>query len=131
MKPDDPRWVGAWWLGYFFGGWITLLISLAISGFASSLPGSRALRDDMINQGEIPTRDEIQGTARELIPSTKRLLRNPTFMFNSLGILLGMFFLSGAAPFLFKYVQLKFGISPMTVTSGIGVPSVILTLGRY
>lgn len=73
---------------------------------------------------------DSEGSLKEIIPSTKKLLRNPTFMFNSIAVLIGMFFLSGSAPFLFKYVQLKFGITPMMVTKGIGVPSVLLTLGR-
>ncbi|XP_048577938.1 solute carrier organic anion transporter family member 4A1 isoform X1 [Nematostella vectensis] len=129
MTPDDPRWVGAWWLGYFCGGIVTLIIAFAISGFTAVLPGSRERREEFILKGDIPTWDGMHGTVKEIAPSTKSLLRNPTFMLNSLAVWVGVFFLSGVAPFAFKYVTFKFGISPSTITSGVGVPSVFVTLG--
>lgn len=44
MTPEDPRWIGAWWLGYFFGGLLLLLSAIALLGYPREMPGARELR---------------------------------------------------------------------------------------
>ena len=37
---NDPRWVGAWWLGYIVAGVGCFLTLLPMTGFPSDLPGN-------------------------------------------------------------------------------------------
>jgi hypothetical protein len=36
LTPDDPQWIGAWWLGYLFIGLIMIVPSLALFFFPES-----------------------------------------------------------------------------------------------
>src|SRR6218665_371688 len=40
LSPEDPRWVGAWWIGFLISGTLALLLALPLSGFPKSLPGN-------------------------------------------------------------------------------------------
>ncbi|KAH3709041.1 hypothetical protein DPMN_068501 [Dreissena polymorpha] len=37
MSPSDPRWIGAWWLGFILFGALSCLISIPIFFFPASL----------------------------------------------------------------------------------------------
>jgi hypothetical protein len=53
MDPKDPRWLGAWWLGYLIIGLSTMFNALIVSGFPQSLPGSQSIRDEHILKGKL------------------------------------------------------------------------------
>lgn len=40
MSPEDPRWVGAWWIGFLVGGVAALLVAIPILGYPRQLPGT-------------------------------------------------------------------------------------------
>lgn len=39
LESDDPRWVGAWWIGFLFTSVLCLITVLPIVGFPNVLPG--------------------------------------------------------------------------------------------
>lgn len=39
MTPDNPHWVGAWWIGFLAGGAAALLVAFPILGYPRQLPG--------------------------------------------------------------------------------------------
>ncbi|TRY89869.1 hypothetical protein DNTS_030349 [Danionella cerebrum] len=41
LTPENPLWVGAWWIGFLAGGAAALLIALPILGYPRQLPGSQ------------------------------------------------------------------------------------------
>lgn len=45
IKPDDARWVGAWWLGYIVAGVITLISAVPFWFLPKSLPMPVAKHD--------------------------------------------------------------------------------------
>lgn len=45
IKPDDARWVGAWWLGYIVAGIITLISAVPFWFLPKSLPMPLAKHD--------------------------------------------------------------------------------------
>ena len=62
LTPRDPQWIGAWWLGYFVGGLILVLSSVFVLGFPIEMPGTRAMREKAMKDGDIPKQDDkIQG----------------------------------------------------------------------
>ncbi|GFT65179.1 solute carrier organic anion transporter family member 3A1 [Nephila pilipes] len=41
--PDDPRWIGAWWIGFLFQGVLQLLFTIPLALFPRRLPGQKRL----------------------------------------------------------------------------------------
>lgn len=40
LSPENPRWVGAWWIGFLLGGAAALLVAIPILGYPRQLPGT-------------------------------------------------------------------------------------------
>ncbi len=40
MTPENPLWVGAWWIGFLAGGAAALIIAIPILGYPRQLPGT-------------------------------------------------------------------------------------------
>ena len=125
ITPDDPRWVGAWWIGYVIGGFVLFASSFSLLGFPQMLPGAKERHERAIKEGSLPKRDEnLKGNLKDIIPATKLLLTNKTFMFNTLGITAGSIFGGGLATFLAKILQIKFSVS--SSLSGIILGAVLI-----
>lgn len=115
LTPDDPRWIGAWWLGYFFGGLLLLCTSIALLGYPKEMPGARERRMNAIREGLLPARDEhIQGRLKDILPATKAILTNRTFMFNTCAFCCTTLIATGLGPFVSKFIQSQFGKSSST-----------------
>lgn len=122
LSPSDPQWIGAWWIGHFFGGILILLSSCALLAYPRSMPGAKAMRLKAIKEGTIRPEDvRIQGNLRDMLPATLNLIKNATFMFNTLAVTCGTIIATGLGPFVVKYLQAQFGVSTMKagVASGI------------
>lgn len=122
LTPEDPRWIGAWWLGYFFGGLLLLCTSIALLGYPREMPGARERRMAAIKEGLLPARDEhIQGRLKDILPATKAILTNKTFMFNTCAFCCTTLIATGLGPFVSKFIQSQFGKSSSTagILSGI------------
>jgi organic anion transporter 4A len=86
LTPKDPRWVGAWWLGPFCCGFILILLGFILLGFPRTLPGSAATRAKAIKSGYVKKdKKELTGNVKNILPSSKALLTNSTYMFQNLG----------------------------------------------
>ena len=85
--------------------------SLGLLGFPPHLPGAKEMREKAIKEGDLPSRDDqIQGNLKGIIPATKQLLKNLTYIFNTLAIACG-FFAGGISSFIAKVLQVKFAVS--------------------
>ena len=42
LTPEDPRWVGAWWLGYVIAGFMGITVALFMCCFPREFPGNIA-----------------------------------------------------------------------------------------
>lgn len=130
LTPDDPQWIGAWWIGFLFGGFILLLMTGLLLGFPRELPGAKRIREEAAKEGQIPKKDErLQGNIKDILPATLQLLKAPVFIFNSLGITSSSLFGAGIASFLPKILQLKYGLSPFITGVIIGTILVPGTVG--
>ena len=113
LTPGDPRWIGAWWLGYVIGGSILIFSFMALLGFPRELPGAREKRDKLMKEGILPTKDEkIKEKLNGMIPATWQLLKNPVFIFNALALTASSFVGVGIAPFIVKVFYIKFNLNP-------------------
>ena len=41
--PDDPRWIGAWWMGFFLQGILLVIFTIPIALFPRRLPGQKKI----------------------------------------------------------------------------------------
>lgn len=55
LTPEDPRWIGAWWLGFLVFGCVSLIVMLPVMLFPRKLPGKN-------KRNEIPLKNEITRT---------------------------------------------------------------------
>jgi len=113
LTPKDPQWIGAWWIGYLITGALMFLVAVLILGFPRELPGSAEMREQAIKEGHLPKKDhKLRGRLRDMIPATMQLIKNPTYVFNTLALTAGSLYGSGLSAFMAKYAELKFAVSP-------------------
>ncbi|XP_031557761.1 solute carrier organic anion transporter family member 4A1-like isoform X2 [Actinia tenebrosa] len=114
LHPRDPRWIGAWWIGFLIGGSILIICSIGILGYPRELPGSKEMRKKAIADGDLPKNDEkIRGKVNEIIPASLKLFKNPTYMFNTLGLCVAGLIGGGMSGFFTKILLTKFSMHPM------------------
>ncbi|XP_046848352.1 LOW QUALITY PROTEIN: solute carrier organic anion transporter family member 4A1-like [Xenia sp. Carnegie-2017] len=116
LKPRDPQWIGAWWLGFVIFGILTIIFSILLLAFPRELPGSREVRKEEIEKGNLrPAKSAIKPTMKKLLPELKDLLTNWTFIFNTLGLTSTLLFIGALIPFYPKILIVKFGVLPEKV----------------
>ena len=98
LTPDNPRWVGAWWVGFLISGALAFLVALPIAGFPKSLPGSdqyrkdreqevykgKGKKDNYVVDKPVDNEEESPLNYKQILKSVKVLVMNPTFMFLNL-----------------------------------------------
>ena len=116
LTPDDPLWVGAWWVGYLFLGVLCFLVLIPISGYAWEIPGSGEIRKQKISEAySIDTQDDIVKGDMDIKLSDlphyiKLLLKNPVFVFLTLFQCCDSFIIAAFASFGPKYVENQFAL---------------------
>lgn len=62
MTPLDPRWIGAWWLGFLVVGALNLFFAVLMLGFPREMPGAREMREKAMEEGILAKQDnQIHG----------------------------------------------------------------------
>ncbi|KAL5279212.1 hypothetical protein ACFFRR_003683 [Megaselia abdita] len=142
---SDPRWLGAWWMGWMFLGSFLLLFSGLLGIFPKTLPKKekrfhsevpRVLRVEEIteedNESHLTKCYASNATLDKAVPETKfpelkdfpkalmRLLRNKLLMFNNISAVFYILGASGYMTFLSRYMEVQFSKSPQNATIVIG-----------
>ncbi|KAI1305991.1 Solute carrier organic anion transporter family member 3A1 [Halotydeus destructor] len=76
----DPRWIGAWWLGYAVIGTLLFFAALPIFLFPGNLQPKRKRRESLVIT-------KPASTKQDMVDTYKRLFTNPVFMFDMCGML--------------------------------------------
>ena len=132
ITKKDPRWLGAWWLGWIILGATMGMFSVLIAMFPRDLPTTKTTANDTVKKdGNIPLKlhltaqeqymkpmeprksleTEYIPTIREFPAAMKRLLTNWLLTFNNLS---GVFYILGASAyitFLAKYLEVQYSLS--------------------
>ncbi|XP_060654708.1 solute carrier organic anion transporter family member 74D-like isoform X1 [Drosophila nasuta] len=125
IKPGDPRWIGAWWLGWLVLAAVTFIIAFLMFLFPKELPSSKARRLKMELAGEHDPNAHKDLSVADMLKSVNRLCRNKVFMYNTFA---SSFYLFGyLAYWIFtpKYIETQYRQSAATATLATG--SVALT----
>ncbi|KAL8561510.1 hypothetical protein ACOMHN_057204 [Nucella lapillus] len=127
---DNPRWVGAWWLGFLFSGTLALLVSLPLFGFPKNLPGSekfRAEKETEVYKGKDAKQKEAEQQPlgmRHIWTSVRYLIKNPTFMFLNFAAASEGIMVGGFSTFAPKFVEFQFGLTSATSAQFIGLVAI-------
>jgi MFS family permease len=96
----DPRWLGAWWLGWLILGVTLFFFSFVMCMFPKELPrsavrkriASERRRRGLESLEDKKEQDEIPASFSDMIVTFKRLIKNKVFMLNNLASIFCKFF---------------------------------------
>ncbi|GCB72409.1 solute carrier organic anion transporter family member 4A1 [Scyliorhinus torazame] len=119
LTPENPLWVGAWWIGFLGAGAAAFLVSIPILGYPRQLPGSqryvkmRISEAHQLKDGSQQTalEPEFGKTLKDLPRSALLLLRNPTFIFLCLSGATEATLIAGMSTFGPKFLESQFSLS--------------------
>ncbi|XP_039482175.1 solute carrier organic anion transporter family member 74D [Drosophila santomea] len=117
ITTSDPRWMGAWWLG-----WILLTIILMISAvfvgmFPKEMPSAKARRLKADGEGDIPLAER---SFQDMLDSLKRLASNKVYVYNMMASILYFFGYMPYWIFTPKYIEIQYRQSASTSTMATG-----------
>ena len=133
LKSTDPRWIGAWWLGF-----VSLFGVMIISGVLLLLFPKKMMKKGQqerclsIKGGQLPPSDDnVQYTAKGFLIQLLKMLRNKAFMLTVLAVSVKLVYIFGLVTFIVKILILKFGVSQLKASlfvTAIFLPGVIRKL---
>ncbi|GLG95037.1 Solute carrier organic anion transporter family member [Gryllus bimaculatus] len=100
----DPRWIGAWWMGYVVFGTVLCLLAPVMAAFPPELPRSARRRVLSGGAAAAPARRSF----RDFLALVGRLLRNRVYMLNTFSSVFFIFGYSGLWNFMPKYMETLF-----------------------
>lgn len=120
ISQNDPRWLGAWWLGWIFLAIVLAIFSFLIGLFPKALPRAavrRQIRIERLKRGwsvEEAEPNEPPASISDMLVTFKKLLMNKTYMSNTIA---GIFYFFGYMPFWMftpKYIEIQYRQSAST-----------------
>ncbi|KAL4655427.1 solute carrier organic anion transporter family member 4A1 [Arapaima gigas] len=128
LTPENPLWVGAWWIGFIAGGVAALLIALPILGYPRQLPGSqryvamRVSEAHQLKDGSQQTAADPQfgKTVKDMPRSVLLLLKNPTFIFLCFAGATEATLIAGMSTFGPKFLESQFSLSASEAATWFG-----------
>lgn len=120
----DPRWVGAWWLGFMILGFVTFACSLLLVLFPKRFHGKK-LHPTSSKQQEGDERKTPLQQLKGMCVALKRLVKNPILMCYSLGVVFRLNGTIGYYVLLPKYMETQFRQSSSKASLLSGPVSVI------
>lgn len=115
ITTSDPRWLGAWWLGWLFLAAMLLVAAFLIMLFPKELP--RAYVRRMIEKSkkkDEEVEEEKPASIKDMLITFQRLFKNKIYVLNRVA---SIFYVWGGAPYkLFtpKYIETQFKQSAST-----------------
>eukprot|EP00057_Strongylocentrotus_purpuratus_P019729 XP_011674203.1 PREDICTED: solute carrier organic anion transporter family member 4A1 [Strongylocentrotus purpuratus] len=131
ITPEDPTWVGAWWLGFIVVAAISFSLVIPFVGFGKTLPGGKK----MFAQREVETQKGTEFEAKtgwqavlQFPKALWMLVKNLPFMFNNLSTACETFILVAVGVFGPKYMESQFN---MTAGEAAIIAGIIVTPSSF
>ncbi|CAG5116727.1 unnamed protein product, partial [Candidula unifasciata] len=127
LDTNNPKWVGAWWIGFLISGTMAVLLSLPLLAFPKSLPGSKKYASERGKETQVSANIDKTGQHRgfmDILLSIKYLLTNVPFMLINMAAAADGILLSGFSTFMPKFIEYKFGLSSATAALYVGFAAV-------
>ncbi|XP_064548299.1 solute carrier organic anion transporter family member 74D-like [Drosophila montana] len=120
IKPEDPRWLGAWWLGWLILAAITFLIAILMSLFPKELPSSKARRLKLERAGKQNPIEHKDLSLSDMWQSVKLLATNKVYVYNTCASILYFFGYMVYWIFTPKYIETQYQQSASVATMATG-----------
>ncbi|WAR16347.1 SO1C1-like protein, partial [Mya arenaria] len=125
ITPRDPRWIGAWWLGFLVFGGFSLLFSIPIMCFPRYLKSHKRRGDlhtiakekALQKLEKNSTREAIVKEVKEFLAAVLRLLKNPTYLVLTLSTVVNLMGVAGVLSFMPKYLASQYTLSSIAAIS--------------
>ncbi|XP_008574554.1 PREDICTED: solute carrier organic anion transporter family member 4C1, partial [Galeopterus variegatus] len=118
VTEDDPRWLGAWWIGFLICWFFAWSLIIPFSCFPKHLPGTAKIQAGKTSQthqnknNSLQYADENFGKSIKDFPAAvKNLMRNTVFICLALSTSSEALISTGFATFLPKYIENQFGLT--------------------
>lgn len=98
----DPRWIGAWWLGFFIIGTLIFLTSIPLFCFPKHLKAKR---------GGKKVEPRPESTTKDVISSLKRFATNKVLVYDTISRAFGWIGMGGYYISQPKYIESQYGTS--------------------
>ncbi|KAG4066811.1 hypothetical protein HA402_012878 [Bradysia odoriphaga] len=126
IDTNDPRWLGAWWIGWIFLGIPMLVFSLLIRMFPRQInrkhinQPDRESEDEPLQHNKLDEDAEIKSDnlpkLKEFPKALAGLLKNKILIFNIMASIFYILGGTGYVLFLSKYIEVQFNKSPSEAT---------------
>ncbi|XP_046723806.1 solute carrier organic anion transporter family member 2B1 [Silurus meridionalis] len=137
---SDPRWVGAWWMGFLLAGTLLFLTSLPYLFFPRSMireetadptaeSGTEKLKEKEENVADTTHGLSLILFLKKFPVIMLRTLRNPIYLLVVLGQVNLAAMVAGLATFMPKYIERQFGQTASfsnVMIGGLNIPSAIM-----
>ena len=107
----DPRWIGAWWIGFPVIATLLLLFSIPLTFFPQRLPKTDTDASKEVKKKLLPN-EEVN--KKSLLPALKRLLSNKLYVTNFFSTIFYVFAFMGFGTFMPKYIEYQFRMKAST-----------------
>ncbi|XP_055304286.1 solute carrier organic anion transporter family member 74D-like [Sitodiplosis mosellana] len=116
ISKDDPRWMGAWWLGWIMVGCSMFVFALLIGLFPKSFkkeenqgkPGADSEKCDKNGKTEEKIEVKENGELKEFPKAIWRLITNKLLMLNSFSSVFYILSFSGPVTFMGRQMEVQF-----------------------
>ncbi|XP_078333844.1 solute carrier organic anion transporter family member 2B1-like isoform X2 [Crassostrea virginica] len=139
MTPEDPRWIGAWWLGFLLFGSLALVVSILVLMFPRTIPEPKSdgdesnETDDSSNRKSAPNDDFSVMEMLKAFPRVfQRLWKSKVYCLMVASNSFTLFGTIGLNSFGPKYMENIFNIPPWKANSILGVQVLVAgSLGTF
>lgn len=98
INNKDPRWIGAWFIGWIVFAVVLLFFAVAVGMFPKELPRAavrRRIEEEKVKRGlkqvDKTTVGDTDASIKDMIETFKRLFKNKVFMLMNIGGILHLF----------------------------------------
>ena len=132
LTPQDPSWVGAWWMPFTILGLLSFLIAVPFFLFPRQLPNSDEIRAERMKEmvkvirGDLTQCKSFREMLRAFPHQLKHLVLNPPYLCLCFGLGTMFLLISGQVDFSAKYIESQFSLTASSaafVVGGIAVTS--------
>ncbi|CAH2297106.1 solute carrier organic anion transporter family member 4C1 [Pelobates cultripes] len=117
ITPSDPRWLGAWWIGFLICGFVTWLLIAPFSCFPKHLPGTAQIQSERISQAHndgsenIVDEKNLGKSFKDFPMALWLMMKNPVLISLTLASCADALIITGFAAFLPKYIENQFSLT--------------------
>ncbi|XP_022217796.2 solute carrier organic anion transporter family member 74D-like [Drosophila obscura] len=117
---EDPRWLGAWWLGWLILSGMSLIAALVMFMFPKELPSTRERRVKNRQTDSKGETDVKELSIADMLKSVKRLAGNKVYVHNTMASILYFFGYMAYWIFTPKYIETQYRQSAAMATMATG-----------